>query len=287
MMYSAKGAGKEYYLGGPKCFHHVHGRHMHPFYGESRLHGAHIPWNENWCEGGYRDIRRMWFYKNAFEGGTMYHPEGSVQLPSGQIVQFQDIAQGIIEKKRAGATLTLPSTMKDGQRVWEHVPPKGNTIPSGLFDYEQSLRIEIIEAMGIPYEVIESSGNEGFGSSTGREIPETAFYSILQEELTWLIHDFVEQIVKPMIAINSYLGRLPNATIEVNTFPLEASSVMLENDLLNDDAELSGEETMDQPPPSGVGGDTDKAPRTQPPKSPEQESGDKAKRRSQFIKVAS
>ena len=217
--------GKAVYLGGPKCFHHVHWRHAHPYYGMSRLIGAHLPWNEIWCEGGYRDIRRLWFYQNAFNGGIMYHPEGSVKTPEGRILNYQDIAQEMVEKMRAGATLAMPSKFDQrGNRLWDYQSPKGNTIPSGLFDYGDSLRIEILEAMGIPYEVIEASGNEGFGSSTGRQIPETAFYAILQEELNWLIYDLVEQVAKPLVQINAALGLLPYDTFEVLAHPLDSEA---------------------------------------------------------------
>lgn len=215
------GVGKAVYLGGPKALHHIHWRQFHPYYGRSRLIGVHVPWNEVWSEGGYRDVRRLWFYKNAFEGGTIYHPQGFVRLPNGQLKAYQNIAQEIIEKKRTGGVMALPSeTDARGNKKWEYDPAKGNTIPAGLFDYGNSLRIEILEAMGIPYEVIESSGNEGFGSSSGRAVPETAFYSILQEELQWLVHDFVEQCVRPLVQINANLGYLPYDTFEVEVHPL-------------------------------------------------------------------
>lgn len=216
--------GKAVYLGGPKAFHHVHARQHNPYYGRSRLFGAHIPYNEIWCDGGYRDIRQMWFYKNAFEGGTIYHPMKMYQTPEGRIIHAQDYAQEMIEKKRTGAIWTLPNeTDNKGNREWEHIPAKGNTIPGSMFTYGDSLRVEILEAMGIPYEVIESSGSEGFGSSSGRAIPETAFYSILQEELNWLILDFVEQVCEPLVQINAALGKLPYDTFEVLSYPLDAN----------------------------------------------------------------
>jgi hypothetical protein len=84
--------------------------------------------------------------------------------------------------------------------------------------------------MGIPYEVIEASGNEGFGSSSGREIPETAFYAILQEELNWLIHDFVNQIARPMVQVNASLGLLPYDTFGVLAHPLESNPMEMEYD---------------------------------------------------------
>jgi len=266
--------GKAVYLGGPKAFHHVHWRHLHPHYGRSRLVGAHIPWNEMWSEGGYRDIRRMWFYKNCFAGGTIYHPQGHAKTPEGRIIAYQDIAQEIVEKMRTGAVMALPGDMDNrGNRKWEYIDPKGNTIPAGLFDYGDSLRIEILEAMGIPYEVIESSGNEGFGSSTGRAIPETAFYSILQEELNWLIYDFVEQIARPSVQINAALGLLPYDTFKVLAHPLDSDPANMEYDD-EDQSMLKQQEQQNQPDP-----ETGKAPKQISDEDRQQSLEDKGKRK--------
>jgi hypothetical protein len=241
---SAMDPGKAIYLGGPKCFHHVHWRHRHPYYGLSRLFAASIPWNEIWCDGGFRDIRRLWFFQNAFNGGVIYHPNQSYNLPDGQIIHAQDLAQQMVEQMRSGGVMSFPNTTNaQGQRDWEYVPARGNTIPAGLFDYGDSLRIEILEAMGIPYEVIESSGNEGFGSSSGRKIPETAFYAILQEELNWLLYDLCEQILKPLVQINAALGLLPYDTFEANAHPLDSEAESLDYG--------DGDET---PPKEGEGG---------------------------------
>ena len=127
-------SGKAVYLGGPKGFHHVHNREIHPFYGRSRLYGAHIPWNEIWSQGGFRDIRRMWFYKNAFSGGILYHPDKIYKSPDGRQIHAQDHAQEMIEKMKTGAVWTLPNDIDNhGNRQWELKEPKGNTIPCLLY----------------------------------------------------------------------------------------------------------------------------------------------------------
>lgn len=243
--------GKAIYLGGPKAFHHVHWKEYNKHYGLSRLYAAHVPWNEIWSEGGYRDVRRLWFYKNAFEGGIMRHPQGTVKLPSGQVRSYQDIAQEMIEKKRAGAVLTLPSdTDQRGNPRWDYEPAKGNTIPAGLFEYGQSLRVEILEALGIPPEVIESSGSQGFGSSSGRSIPEDAFYSVLFELLLNLTNDVVEQIVRPLVQINAQLGLLTYDTFDVMPFPLNSmpGNGMTDGELFPTDEMLNPMAAMGQQP---------------------------------------
>lgn len=57
------------YIGGPKSLVHVHARDKHPHYGLSRCFGCHVAWWEKWSDGGYRDVRRLWFHKNAFDSG--------------------------------------------------------------------------------------------------------------------------------------------------------------------------------------------------------------------------
>ena len=267
--------GKSVYLGGPKAFHHVHWRHIHPLYGESRLRASHIPWNEMWSQGGFRDIRRMWFYKNAFSGGIMYHPQGYFRTPEGRVISYNDHAQAIIEQMRTGAVLTLPSDVdKNGNKKWEYVEPKGNSIPQGLFEYEQSLRIEILEGMGIPYEVIEASGNEGFGSSSGREIPQTAFYSILQEELNWLMYDLVDQIARPLVQINAALNRMPYAPFNVLSHSLNANPEEMVYDE-SEDGDGDGISNEDQGQQSQSGEST------QGPQNPGQQEADNRKPRLQ------
>ena len=192
------------FIGGPKAFLHVHQRERNPWYGLSRLFGAFVPWWEQWSDGGYRDIRRLWFYKNAYEGGTMYHPPGITRLNDGTVISNKDLAREMIEKKRTGGVIAFPNTtLSDGAtRSWEYDPPRANDIPTGLLEYGTTLRDEILEGMGIPPEVIESAGSEGFGSSTGRAIPQMAFFSTLQEVLQWMISDFDSQILRPICKLS-------------------------------------------------------------------------------------
>jgi hypothetical protein len=192
------------YLGGPKALWHVHCRERSPWWGVSRLFGAHIPYWEKWSEGGFRDIRRLWFHKNAFQGGTMYHPPGSTYDDQGLPRSNKDLAREMMEKMRSGGTLTLPNTPggEGNMRAWEYIPPIANPTPEGMLEYGRDIDTEILEAMGIPPEVIESGGDQGFGSSTGRQVPQEAFYAILNELIQWLITDFDNQVLRPLVALN-------------------------------------------------------------------------------------
>ena len=76
-----------------------------------------------------------------------------------------------------------------------------NQIPAGLMEYGQSLKEELFEGMGIPPEVFQNA-TSGFGAASGRQIPEEAFFSILQEMTQWLIADADNQIFRHLVRIN-------------------------------------------------------------------------------------
>jgi hypothetical protein len=186
-----------------KGFWHIHQREKNQFYGESHLKGAHIPWHENWTLGGARDIRRTWFFKNAYDGGELYYPDGSYQDETGRVVPNEELALQMLEMKRAGSAMVFPSTKGlDGKRQWEYEPPKANVTPTGMAEYIDLLRDEMLEGLGIPPEVVQSSGNDGMGSATGRLVPFMAFIASLTPIATYVIGDFCEQILNPLLIMN-------------------------------------------------------------------------------------
>lgn len=193
----------ERYVGFPKAIYHLHDRSKNPYFGLSRLYGAHVPWWEIWSEDGYRMIRRLWFLRNSFEGGTIYHPPGQIATPNGPRA-CRDYARELLEKKRAGGVMTLPNTPgPDGSgKMWEYVPPGGNSVPTGLLEYGGELRSELFEALGIPPEVIESQGDTGFGSASGRQVPQMAYFSVLQDLANWLVSDFDTQYLRYAVTMN-------------------------------------------------------------------------------------
>jgi len=56
--------------------------------------------------------------------------------------------------------------------------------------------------MGIPPEVVQSSGSQGMGSATGRMIPLMAFIATLTPIGTNLINDFLTQIMPVLLQLN-------------------------------------------------------------------------------------
>lgn len=191
------------YIGIPKSFWHVHAREVHPIYGSSRLWGAYPSWWQIWSEGGARDVVKTWYHRNAFDGGTMYYPHGYTQLASGEQVPNVNLATEMLAKKRAGGYFIFPNEKDDrGKQSWEYDPPAGAVAPQGLLEYLKFLTKEELEGMGIPPEVVEQAGSGGLGSATGRKVPMVAFMSTLQTVTDFLINDFRQQILTPMINVN-------------------------------------------------------------------------------------
>jgi hypothetical protein len=194
------------YIGIPKGFWHVHARERNRYYGQSRLFGAYGPWWEIWGEGGARDIRRNWYYRNAFDGGEMKYPIGYTQLPDGSKMSNRDLALEMLSKKRSGGFMIFPNQLLNDRPAWEYTPPVASIEPQGLQSYLATLSDEELEGLGIPPEVIQG-GSSGLGSSSGREIPMIAYFSTLQKIVDFLIQDFSAQILDFLIPLN--FSKLP------------------------------------------------------------------------------
>jgi len=184
------------FLGRPKCFWTVHQRDQHNWYGRSLLRGAFLAWNEVWSAHGYRDQRRLWFYKNAYAGPRIGYPPGAAPQETGQLAPkpYRVIAQEILDKMISGSGCVYPM---GGE--WNFEDARPISIPEGLLEYGDQLRDEIWEGMGIPPEVARA---EGTGAYAGRRIPQQAFYSVLQEIVQDTITDLDDQILQPLVQMN-------------------------------------------------------------------------------------
>lgn len=186
-----------------KGFWHIHQRERNQYYGQSGLRGAHVPWHETWSLGGARDIQRTFYFKNAYDSGELYYPEGSYTDTSGRKVTHEDHAVRMLELKRTGSGMVFPATTDiRGKREWDYQKPTSVSPPTGMTEYIQLLRDEELEGMGIPPEVVQSSGDTGMGSATGRMVPLMAFIASLTPIATFLIADFCEQVLSLLLHYN-------------------------------------------------------------------------------------
>lgn len=188
----------------PKAFIHVHQRELDPFSGQSRLYGSHIPWHETWSAGGGRDVRRLWYFKNAYDSGTLYVPEGSTTDPmTGEEVTNVMIGMEMMDKQQSGSYRVFTKRSGDkNQREWDYEDPKSRSTPEGLREYIQDLRAEELEGLGIPPEIVESDTSQGMGSSTGRKVPFLAFIATLAPIVTEVLADANNQIIRPLLLAN-------------------------------------------------------------------------------------
>jgi len=209
------------YLPKQKYLWAVHDETFNRWYGRSRLLRAFIPWHEQWMPEGYRDIRQLWFYKNAYQGVTIKFPSGSTPDENGTMIPNALIAQEMADKSATGSSLLLPKSPDDSQS-WEAEQAKGVAIPDGLLDYGDKLGSEIWEALGIPPEVIESDGT---GAFNGRKVPQQAFFSILQEMISEQITAFNECVLEGLVALNF------GSSVEYEIEPVSLLDIMQQEEM--------------------------------------------------------
>lgn len=189
----------------PKAFIHVHNRVENPFVGQSRLKNCHIPWHESWVRGGSRDVRRIWYFRNSYDGGTLYVPEGSVKDPdTGEQVTNIDLGIEIMESTLSGSYRVLPQDLRSDNRNargWEYVEPSTRRAPDGLREYIEDLKHEYLEGLGIPPEIVDTDTG-GIGSATGRKVPFVAFLSTLAPLVMEVITDFDSQVLQALVQVN-------------------------------------------------------------------------------------
>lgn len=188
------------YLPCPKAFWTVHAREMNRWWGQSRLYGAHIPWYETNSPGGFRDSRRLYFYKNAFDSGTLRYPDGATTKADGNRLDNRDLAQAFMDSIRNGSGVCLPSTTaaNGAGYAWDWERPQSQDLSQSFTEYGLTLRDEVWEALGVPPEIAKAQGT---GAYAGRQIPQEAFYSLLQEIVQDLITDFDEQVLANLALI--------------------------------------------------------------------------------------
>jgi hypothetical protein len=215
------GSRSKVYLGGPKSLWHVQNREDHPWYGSSGLFGAYDPWYESWKDGGARDTRNLYFYKYAFTGESLYFPPGAT--PSNNVNvpmrDNRDVAREIVEKRRTGGIAVFPNqTDEHGNQLWRLEPAGEGPGAAPVLEYNEHLKTEMLEGMGIPREVVEAA-ETGSGYS-GRAVPLEAFDSTLQDVANWTIYDFDEQIIRPLVRFNYGV----EATHDITPFGLARGS---------------------------------------------------------------
>lgn len=222
-------------LGGVKKLWTVHGRQFNSIYGRSQLLGSHIPYHELCSVGGIRDGINLWFRKNAFDGGILWVPDGNGKL-DGILVENRTLGQAILNQKRSGGSIVMPSATDDkGNPLWRYEPPSSAEASATLLEWHDKLGHLIWEGMEVPPEL--SEGSEA-GASNNKRVIQTAFYTLCTSIASNVIHDFNEQCLKPMCRMN-FKALIGEENLD---YEIEDITVISEMDYLNQQNQMGGME---------------------------------------------
>jgi hypothetical protein len=170
--------------------------------GRSRWQGMWEPWVEKSGFKGARDIRRTWFFKNAFRGGVIRHPQGVIELENGQLKSNEDYARELLEKFETGGILVLPNAVNPttGEYLWTFEPPASNGDVRDVREYPKDLDTEILIGAGVPSEVVQAA-DTGSGYA-GRAVPALVFYTSEDQIVDAIIQHLDRVNLRPMVQYN-------------------------------------------------------------------------------------
>ena len=194
--------GKPLQLLFPKGFIYIHRREFNSLIGRSEFESAYETWLEKSDYQGAKHSRKLWFFKNAFGGGFLFHPEGSYQTETGEQIPYRDLARQALETAMNGAVWCFENKRDPvtGEPLWNYVEPKINPGGSELLNYVNHLDNEIMRGLGIPDDVVQQVS--GTGSYSGRTIPLTAFLISHESLLDNLFNVCDEQVFRPLCKAN-------------------------------------------------------------------------------------
>lgn len=189
------------------------------WFGLSEYAPAWNPWRWKTMPDGAQDIIGKWYYRFAYSGMTIKHPNTSYRDPTtGAEIPAQDYARQIGEWAKTGANFTLPSdTDGDGHALWEIVNYAKVEGDGGknVIDYVNAyLDVQIQRGLNIPDELITHQGNTGGYSRS--QISLTAFLVYCEQILHAILEAFVDQILRPLV----FLRFGPRAKFTVTPKPL-------------------------------------------------------------------
>lgn len=169
-------------------------------WGWPAIAGLWRPWNKKTQPKGVEDSLRLYSFRHAFGGDTLYHPEGTV-LVGTQQVACNSYADEMLAKRENGASLALPSTTdKNGKKLWELAPGKPGESPDFLLNYSDRLDAEYFKGAGIPQEVVEAAAS-GSGYS-GRSVPMRMFLSQADQTVGVVARGLDACLVRPHVHMN-------------------------------------------------------------------------------------
>lgn len=205
------------FIPNPKTLWAVHRPQYNKWFGQTRLYGCFEPWWEKWCYRGARDSRALWFYRSSHQGLRIGYPQGASPVEYGSTgtnaikkIPNRQIAMEMADRSQQGGSIIYPVAPAESGNQWEFEDAKSLTVPEGLSVYMDDLDRELLEGLGVPPEVLTSDGE---GAYAGRQVPNEAFISVLEDPAKWLKNCFCEGVCDPLIYLA--LGRRVRYDVKV------------------------------------------------------------------------
>ena len=188
-------------LAAPKAFFFAMDREFGSYYGRSLLLNIWDSWFEKRSKDGAIDIRRLWFYKNAYSGGIIRHPIKDYVMPDGSVYPAREMAREQAERMKTGAVIAFPNVKDEsGNYQWTYETPHINGNATEIREYPKDLDNEILRGLGIPDTVVTDPN--GGGSYAGRRVPERAFYVRLEMIVAQIMTNLKNQLLINLVKMN-------------------------------------------------------------------------------------
>jgi len=176
--------------------------HYGMLHGLSVLNGAFWAWLEKIGKDGAEDIRRLWFYKDAFRGELVRYPQINLKTSEGTLKEAKDVAIEMTTLLKTGGLLALPNARDEkGNYIWEVQFAKMGDGAEGLLAYIDHLDARIFRGIGLPDDVV-SQPDSGGGTYGGRRVGWEAFLTICQQDWVYLLKALEKQVLRPRACLN-------------------------------------------------------------------------------------
>lgn len=240
------------------CWLTFNGEYGSP-YGQGCLRRAYPPWYEKWMNSGSKKLTQLRMMKDAWIGDQIIAPYNLLaEFPDGQggttKIPWKDVLRELIENRKSGGALVLPYLPnKDGTaNMVEYVPPQGLPGTTDLFEWTEKLDEAIFMGHDVPMEIVKvDSGPGGFA---GRSIPMMVVLSVCTEELTEIVQQVEQHILRPAAWLQ--FGGEPEFELKpkslVESFASDAGGSAMGGEAVGG-GQLGGQRPG-QPPPSSQNG---------------------------------
>lgn len=203
-----------------KALWYAHEPRYNNYYGQSQLMGAWRPWRRAGWKDSAETVLDGGCYRYLYNGPILRYPNEDLQVGPGSFPATandsqgnprrysRDVARQLAEYWKTGAGIGLPSDKYSsdmgGGYKWDLELPENNVDLQPAINYILHLYDLISSGIGVPPELLKAS-ETGSGYS-GRAIPLEAFLDRQQHLAARILHMFVQQVVRPLVAWNWGLG---------------------------------------------------------------------------------